>query len=195
MILHICFERPQAGEATRGYLNGSLILDFIGQKGPTSLSHLLLLDTIILAVQLVAMAAAMENQALDKAKKAASTLENVEPNTQDHDAEERGEVRGASAMLDSAEQDEEEDTTGLQGLAQRKDTLADPFAVSDVIASGQAVVADFYIADTMRKQYIGYKQRPANGSNTRSGFFSDFRDFRGEMQRRRPNLQLPGNAG
>lgn len=55
-ILHAIFSRPEAGEATRGYLHGGLAMDLIGQKGPSSKLRLLLLDVLVLGLQLINLA-------------------------------------------------------------------------------------------------------------------------------------------
>ncbi|EME79171.1 uncharacterized protein MYCFIDRAFT_90088 [Pseudocercospora fijiensis CIRAD86] len=57
IIMHLYNSPPSAGEATRGYLHGGLAMDFIGQKGPSSKVHLILLDLLVLLVQLVQMSA------------------------------------------------------------------------------------------------------------------------------------------
>lgn len=114
LILHLYRKQPQAGEALRGYLHGGLLLDFIGQQGPTSKWQLILMDMIITCLQLVAFGLALQRKDMDKSK--ARDAASTQP---DHDAEERGE-------LPVAKHSEE----------------------SDLIASGQAVVAEFYFADT-----------------------------------------------
>lgn len=57
LILHLLYDAPSASEATRGYLHGGLAMDFIGQKGPTSKLHLVLLDLLILSLQIIALGA------------------------------------------------------------------------------------------------------------------------------------------
>jgi hypothetical protein len=51
MLLHVFTSRPEAGETMRGYLHGGVILDLIGQKGPTSKLHLVLLDILVFILQ------------------------------------------------------------------------------------------------------------------------------------------------
>src|SRR3954469_4316676 len=48
ILLHILTARSEAGEAMRGYLHGGVIIDLIGQKGPTSKFHLVVLDLLVL---------------------------------------------------------------------------------------------------------------------------------------------------
>ncbi|KAF5851077.1 hypothetical protein GGP41_010683 [Bipolaris sorokiniana] len=47
-LLHLTYPAPAAGEDTRGYLHGGLMIDFIGQQGPTSKWKLGALDICIL---------------------------------------------------------------------------------------------------------------------------------------------------
>lgn len=104
LVLHLYRKQPQAGEALRGYLHGGLLLDFIGQRGPTSKWQLMLMDILLTCLQLVAFGLGLQRKDMDKSREV----------TPDHDAEERGQLSDES----------------------------------DVIASGQAVVAEFYLADT-----------------------------------------------
>lgn len=74
MLLHIFSALPEASETMRGYLHGSTLIDFIGQKAPTSRFSLLLLDCIILIFQCVMCAVWLEK---DKLKKIEATLRTV----------------------------------------------------------------------------------------------------------------------
>lgn len=62
-LLHIFLARPEAGEAERGYLHGGLLIDFVGQHGPTSKIRLLAFDVLVLALQLLTLAVHLERQA------------------------------------------------------------------------------------------------------------------------------------
>ncbi|KAJ4394748.1 hypothetical protein N0V93_003967 [Gnomoniopsis smithogilvyi] len=74
MLVHLIFSLPEAGETMRGYLHGGVIIDFIGQKAPTSRLSLLLLDCLILILQCVMCAIWMEK---DRLKRIETTLKNV----------------------------------------------------------------------------------------------------------------------
>lgn len=74
MLVHLIFSLPEAGETMRGYLHGGVIIDFIGQKAPTSRLSLLLLDCLILILQCIMCAIWMEK---DRLKKMESTLKSV----------------------------------------------------------------------------------------------------------------------
>ncbi|MBE7180933.1 MAG: DSC4 family protein, partial [Terriglobus roseus] len=64
LILHLYLAQPAAGEATRGYLHGGLLIDFVGQKGPSSRWLLAALDVAIALLQLVMLAAVVEEREL-----------------------------------------------------------------------------------------------------------------------------------
>lgn len=74
MLIHLVFALPEASETMRGYLHGGVIIDFIGQKAPTSRFGLLLLDCTILVLQCVMCAVWLEK---DRLKKIETTLRSV----------------------------------------------------------------------------------------------------------------------
>lgn len=74
MLLHLLFALPEASETMRGYLHGGVIIDFIGQKAPTSRLSLLLLDCMVLVLQCVMCAVWLEK---DRLKKIEMTLKSV----------------------------------------------------------------------------------------------------------------------
>jgi hypothetical protein len=163
MILHAYFARPEAGEATRGYLHGGLLLDFVGQKGPSSKLHLVLLDTLIVLLQLTALAATIKRKTLAKAIKRDRSPQpdpsetpgdsvNEQSTDQDHDAEERGEQR--QPLLDSNSL-----TPDLSGGDNVFPVAASDreWDMLDRHASGQSIIADLLIADTVRQQHEAYQ--------------------------------------
>ncbi|KAF2717410.1 DUF1746-domain-containing protein [Polychaeton citri CBS 116435] len=100
IMMHILAYTPTGSEQTRGYLHGGLAMDFIGQKGPSSKLHLVLLDLLVLALQATHLAAYTLKESLKQDKKAAPGVRNsgaaagteapAPSNTQTLDAEERG---------------------------------------------------------------------------------------------------------
>ena len=66
MLAHIISALPTAGEATRGYLHGGVIVDFVGQKPPTTRLCFLFFDVVILAVQCLMLAIHTEREKLRK---------------------------------------------------------------------------------------------------------------------------------
>jgi hypothetical protein len=66
-VLHQTYPAPSAGEDTRGYLHGGLVIDFIGQQGPTSRWRLAALDVCILLLQLLMVAVHVKRRDLKTA--------------------------------------------------------------------------------------------------------------------------------
>lgn len=174
LILHLYLSRPAAGEATRGYLHGGLMIDFIGQKGPTSKLKLGLLDLFISVLQMIMVALlGEEKRAENKAKRkrkshreryqnaATSTTtshtppsapeasagndETAPPTVQDHDAEEQGVRRS----LESAPLLRSSNTTELDSPAANRELL-------DRLRSGQAITGKFYVVDAMHDEWRAY---------------------------------------
>lgn len=85
LVMHIWLSRPTATSlGTGGYLHGSLLIDFVGQKGPTSKALLVLLDLLVLVLQMLCLGS------VDASRRAAVRSETAMP-VQDVEAEERGE--------------------------------------------------------------------------------------------------------
>lgn len=161
MLFHVLNSPPEAGEATRGYLHGGLLLDFIGQQGPTSKLRLFFLDVVVLVLQFITLAAISERNSLE-AKKSSETTSSTstEPNNQDHDAEERGEVRGTSVGTDAIELQDLGGNRAATAMQESEElTQNHTFAISDNIASGQAVIGDFFLVDSARRMYRAYEDR------------------------------------
>lgn len=161
MLFHLFSRAPGAGEATRGYLHGSLLLDFIGQHGPSSRLLLLLLDMVILLLQLLALAVISERKELESKKEVASQITSiVDSHNQDHDAEERGQVRGTTLGTDDIELDDLGDSRTATTMHESEPPVQNhTFALSDNIASGQAIIGDFHIVDSARSMYRAYEDR------------------------------------
>jgi hypothetical protein len=165
IIFHIFNRAPEAGEATRGYLHGSLLLDFIGQHGPSSKLRLLLLDVLILVLQFMALATIHEKNEMDAKKTSGESITATvnETNNQDHDAEERGEIRGTSMGSDGIEL-QDLDVSRVGSIMQEPggsshSTQNHTFSISDNIASGQAIIGDFFLIDSARRMYRAYEDR------------------------------------
>jgi hypothetical protein len=162
---------PEAGEATRGYLHGGVIIDFIGQKPPRSRLAFLLFDLMILGVQCLMLAVLQEQEKLKKA--VSRSLQASSSNgdqtgqateaetTQDHDAEERGVLRdetylgeggglelqplsgGGSSREGGTPADDEQAGGTYSSAAASADML-------DIIRSGDAVLGNFHVIHAVR---------------------------------------------
>lgn len=163
----------------RGYLHGGLIVDIIGQKGPTSKLQLIALDLVVLALQLAMLAVHVERERLSKmvAAYTAPTRRGglaaaIVPSIEDHDAEERGVMRDGLAdngdieLQPMAPQDN--DSTPTQGITtpsndDRARLLAEPPPRDDhggdgldTFWSGRAIVMDLHILNNIRRQWEDY---------------------------------------
>ncbi|KAK4128406.1 DUF1746-domain-containing protein [Parathielavia appendiculata] len=169
MLAHMSFALPEAGEATRGYLHGGVIIDFIGQKPPRSSLAFLLFDLVILGVQSLMLAVLQEQEKLKKA-----VLPRVRPigdqtgqapapeTTQDHDAEERGVLRDDETYLGDGGGLELQSLSGGGNNRERRsagedeqngDTYSSVSASADmldIIRSGDAVLANFHVIHAVR---------------------------------------------
>ncbi|OAF61439.1 hypothetical protein VC83_02195 [Pseudogymnoascus destructans] len=66
-FLHLVTARPSGSELTRGYLHGGIIVDFIGQRAPSTKAVLVGLDILILLLQLVMLSVHVEEAVLKAA--------------------------------------------------------------------------------------------------------------------------------
>lgn len=165
---------PEAGEATRGYLHGGVIIDFIGQKPPTSRLAFLYLDFVILGVQFLMLAVHRELEGLRKAvtpglrtinsnfpqlDQLAATLAAT---VQDHDAEERGVLREESLMGlgsgielqslsgDDSNRQRDGSATYDERTGNTFTSAVDRADMLDVIRSGNAVLGNFHVIHAVR---------------------------------------------
>ncbi|KAG0650652.1 Defective for SREBP cleavage 4 [Hyphodiscus hymeniophilus] len=204
MFLHILTARSEAGESMRGYLHGGVIIDLIGQKGPTSKFHLVLLDILLLGLQCFMLAVHVERERLAAVMAAlvspattTATATEAQPRAeiveaQDHDAEERG-VFGTGAMnngdielqpmVSTSEANSGNNEGTLERDEERERLLAEPHPRQDpedddatgvdAFWSGTAIVADFHIVHTLRKQWEDYGNALASALQT-VGFSAEF---------------------
>ena len=63
---HIHYPLPEGSEINRGYLHGNLLIDFVGQRAPTSKACLILFDLALLALQLLLLAARAKRSCLEQ---------------------------------------------------------------------------------------------------------------------------------
>jgi hypothetical protein len=186
-LLHQLYPAPTAGEDTRGYLHGGLMIDFIGQQGPTSKWKLGALDLCVLCLQLVMVSVLVKRRELKKklAKlSAGATATTTTTNTaaaattddaaealanetaareQDADDEERGVLRRSDTLSDiGVDADDDEALLSSSGDAGHPDAL-------DILTSGQCVIGDFSLIDTLlqeNKNYSAYRlTRTESGIN------------------------------
>jgi len=190
MLLHLFSSLPRANETSRGYLHGGIMIDFIGQKAPTSRLSLLLLDMAVLGLQCLMLAVYLERERLRKAVlqlrvrtagAAAGTevgVSTAAPSTQDHDAEERGvsrddppnnetndiEMRPLFGRGGQGSQDVDRESSQFLADAATQGT-AGPDLV-DVLMSGNAVLADFHVVEAIRTAGNDYQSAAEHSLQT-----------------------------
>ncbi|KAK8089052.1 hypothetical protein PG997_004013 [Apiospora hydei] len=220
MLLHIVTSLPQASEASRGYLHGGVLVDFVGQRPPTSKFTLLLLDAVLLGLQCVMLAVSMERDKVRKiikpprsrATSGGTAGASTRPaSNQDHDAEERGVHRDAPAA-DPAE----DGTTGpgtsttgnMEGFAERTEAAGTTprgaearrnrgyEELSDVLNSGNANLADFDVRVALRTAWGNRLNAPESGAAFALQVSTSHRDWSqttGEASRHHPT-PLPSKS-
>ncbi|KAI9834731.1 MAG: hypothetical protein M1819_002816 [Sarea resinae] len=206
LLLHIFLARPEAGEATRGYLHGGLVMDFVGQEGPISKFRLASFDILVLILQIVMLAAFIERRKVNDvttrigpatANTSAATStspsnNNNDPN-QDHDAEERGVHRVSlppitTTATTAATEDIELQPLRSSSISPRPSSpgtggITDELLSEtpensssrrlrdhplDVFHSGEAIVTDLHLLDTLRTQWWAYENDPSTGMSSSS---------------------------
>ena len=188
ILLHIICALPEGGEATRGYLHGGIIIDFIGQKAPTSKLSLLFLDCVVLALQCFMIAVWVERDRLRKivlpprtnrsrTQDTQETESTAETTGQDLDSEERGvlrdaprtgdetndiEMRPLTERNDSNEPGDQDDQEKEESRALMGDStpIGSPSLI-DVLRSGNAVLADFHVLHALRTSSVDYQNTAA----------------------------------
>ena len=176
ILLHLLFKPPAAGEATRGYLLGGLLIDFVGQESPVSRWRLLALDAMVLALQILMLAVTLERRkvAVEHANVLVEAAENAR---QDYDSEERGMLRRDETVRDDIElQDLGHTSSGRTGGDQdrERDELLDPDGSNeprdqhplDPFLAGQALVVNVHVIDTIRSQWHVTADTPSEATTS-----------------------------
>ena len=160
IFLHLVTSLPFAGEASRGYLHGGVLIDFVGQKAPTSKLSLLLLDFLILGIQCLMLAVNMERERIRKVVKpprvsaAAAGSTETPQTTQDHDSEERGVLRDAATLDESNDiemrplRSDRRDSDG--GTSPSTGTGSEYEGLLDALRSGNAILSTFHVRRALR---------------------------------------------
>ncbi|AEO65340.1 d202442e-c2b3-480a-99dd-7ca3cd80fa52 [Thermothielavioides terrestris] len=190
MLAHILFALPTAGEAARGYLHGGVIVDFIGQKPPTTKLAFVYFDLAILGTQCLMLAVHREREKLKKI--VSPSLRTISPSgghsegsaaaqtTQDLDAEERGVLRvamsvaagGGTELLSASESGSSQESGGTPapGDSERTgDTYSSATAsvdLLDMLRSGNALLSNFHVIDAVRSVGSGGQNAAAYSLRT-----------------------------
>lgn len=179
-LLHMTYPAPSAGEETRGYLHGGLMIDFVGQLGPTSKWKLAGLDICILLLQLVMVSVHVKRRqarktvaqasagstetTTDDEESAQQPAQDTAAPEQDADAEERGVLRRTDTLSDIGVDPDEEDALLSSPEGVQTDAL-------DILISGQCIIGDFSLIDTLieeHNKYQAFRQTRNEGGTTSS---------------------------
>jgi len=202
----------------RGYLHGGIIIDLIGQKGPTSKIHLVLLDLLVLVLQCFMLAVHLERERL-----AAALAAFLKPRTnaglpragamasQNHDSEERGVMRdgvtdngdielqpmssridGPSTRSNGGGTTEDEEHARLIGGSSHHDESQEDDNPLDLFWSGTAVVADFHVVDTLRNQWYDPGNVGAASALQTAGYSAELANQRSAAARQQFQRWLEG---
>lgn len=173
-LLHSLFSPPAGGEATRGYLHGGMLMDFVGQESPVSKIRLLSLDLLTLGLQLIILTVILERRNLDPEPSTPSTSP-----TQDHDSEERGIFRSPPSPNAIELQPLSRGRTGADEDRERNELSPDRPSTSDEhpldpFHSGQYIIAHVDVPTTIHTQWIQHRNlaaaaRDADRSGRASG--------------------------
>ncbi|UPX13562.1 uncharacterized protein EKO05_0004066 [Ascochyta rabiei] len=187
-LLHMLYPAPSAGEDTRGYLHGGLMIDFIGQQGPTSKWKLGGLDLCILVLQLIMVSAHAKRRDLKTQFKrisaAAAAISETTARGQDADDEERGELRRTDTMSDIGAESEEADAL-LQSTSETGHVDA-----LDLLSSGQCVILSAGVVDTIWHENENY--RAFRQTRTESGLSGDMPETLRRLNTLRARLGVGG---
>jgi len=185
ILLHIVTALPEANETARGYLHGGAIVDFIGQKAPSSKLGLVFLDLVVLALQCFMLAVHSERERLRKVVRplqqpsgatandigelANSTM--AAPTGQDADAEERGILRQTTSTTENTGDIELQplpsvDRHNVEEEPGESSRSAAPGAaepdLGDLLRSGNVVLADFHVIHALRTSGNDYQSAAAH---------------------------------
>jgi len=154
-------------------------LDFVGQLGPSSKLRLVLLDMFILLLQLIALAATVKRRSMGKSKpptvtratRSTSDSAVATLSGQDHDAEERGLQRRSLSPLPSFSSHPE---SSASDVTSRTPPSSRTHALADLLASGQGVIAELYVWDTLRDQHNAYVIRALSSRSATTALNPEF---------------------
>lgn len=183
ILLHALRSPPTSlNGQDRGYLHGGLVLDFIGQKGPSSRAVMVGLDLLVMGLQVVCCAGVgvrkrvremvERGEAVDRPGAGRSSGQRVED-------EERGvrrsmevgvemEVLNGAGRRQNTEEPENDAVT-----EERTDSR-----IFDAFNSGQIVLADLDLVTTLREELAGGNSEDEDGDEAATATVMRNRDMR-----------------
>ncbi|KAF5023596.1 hypothetical protein F66182_4354 [Fusarium sp. NRRL 66182] len=187
MLLHVFASLPIGPDYHRGYMHGGLVIDFIGQKPPTSRVYYFFADVMILAIQCLMLTVHTERERLRLTLKTFRPMvpdvaQEMTPTIEDLDAEERGVSRDMPGTQSTNETDDIElqplrrvgtagETSSTPGESEptNRDSLADEPTrshLSDVLSSGNAIIGEYHVLHSLRNAAINSERTAAYSLRT-----------------------------
>ncbi|KAI0898306.1 DUF1746-domain-containing protein [Annulohypoxylon nitens] len=183
-LMHLVASLPQAGEASRGYLHGGILFDFIGQKAPSSKFSLLLLDLLVFGLQCFMLTVNLEKERVRNVIKPPTAPDSSENSmitisesviSQDYDAEERGVLRDAPIVdetddiemqsLGNGHGDQQHNVEERTGLLRRTTNHTDSLeSLADTLRSGNAVLANFNVRRSLQTAWQNRANSPESAA-------------------------------
>lgn len=176
---------PTGTETSRGYLHGGILVDFVGQTPPKSRLFLLAIDACILVLQCLMLAVHSQREALRETVKPHRGFDFLpelrrQIRAQALDAEERDRRRGVHEANTGEPNDIEMGNMGGEGVgnAEGQDdrswllTSEPPSSattrkqLAEIYTSGNAVIGEFHLLQTMRLASTDYSAAAAHSIRT-----------------------------
>ncbi|KAF4449634.1 hypothetical protein F53441_7106 [Fusarium austroafricanum] len=210
ILLHVFVSLPVGPDYHRGYMHGGLVIDFIGQKPPTSRVYYVLADVMILAVQCLMLTVHTERERLRVILKTFRPMvpdvaQEMAPTIEDLDAEERGISRDMSSSLAADEEDgielqplqrastteENNSTSGESEPSAREPLIDEPTRshLSDVLSSGNAIIGEYHVLHSLRNAALNI-ERTASYSLRTIGYGATM----ASIEARRRALNVPART-
>jgi hypothetical protein len=192
-------------------MHGGLVIDFIGQKPPTSRFYYVLADVVILAVQCLMLTVHTERERLRVILKTFRPMvpdvaQETTPTIEDLDAEERGVPRDMAGALPVDEEDgielqplnrvitteEGNSTSGESEPSAREQSVDEPTRsnLSDVLSSGNAVIGEYHVLHSLHNAALNIERTAAYSLRT-IGYGATMASIEA---RRRATLNVPARA-
>jgi hypothetical protein len=168
-------------------MHGGLVIDFIGQKPPTSRVYYVLADVMILAVQCLMLTVHTERERLRVILKTFRPMvpdvaQEMAPTIEDLDAEERGVSRDMAGSLPVDEEDgielqplnrvstneEGNSTSGESEPSAREQSVDEPTRshLSDVLSSGNAIIGEYHVLHSLHNAALNIERTAAYSLRT-----------------------------
>ncbi|KAG5748709.1 hypothetical protein H9Q70_008630 [Fusarium xylarioides] len=187
ILLHIFVSLPVGPDYHGGYMHGGLVIDFIGQRPPTSRIYYVLVDVMILAVQCLMLTVHTERERLRVTLKTFRPMvpdvaQEMGPTIEDLDAEERGVSRDMPGSLPADEEDgielqplrststteEANSTSGESEPSARESPIDEPTwsHLSDVLSSGNAIIGEYHVLHSLHNAALNIERTAAYSLRT-----------------------------